>query len=411
LRRGKVRDLSGNGNDGQLYGGPALSFDGTNDYAVCDANVSGAMPYTGYTLSAMVRVSSGASGGGYDGYVIGGVYRPSLNIQLSTGRLTFWTERADGSNLHQQVCTEDLRDSTWHHVVITASPDDGSDIRNGLTLTGWLDGSVCGTASVDDADASLGTYVRGVGAYFGPNGYFDGDIGPLGVWASVLSDAEIAALYADPYDAAVIDDAAEYWELDDGSGDPSGVNGTTLNLTGASWDDGDNLGPNATGKGYEFDADDQSAAVIDASSSIHLADSATGWTWFARIDATTRNRLVTKGSFEATDSAFGLEVSVGHATTNATAWTASPYNSSGSSVAVVYDASNNRITIYVDGADATDSRTDGVGAMTDDETDDYVLANSAPGSIGVTGTYFEAPLFNRPLTATEIARLHYAGRF
>lgn len=214
----------------------ALRFDGVDDRAVMDSSVGDACPYTGYTYAAVVRIPAGATGGSYDGYIIGSNYQPGMTVQLSSGRVTYWTREPDGSNNHLVVGTSDLRDGEIHAVLLTVEPDDGVDIRNGVTCRAWVDGVLDGTASLVGLLPSLQTSINRVGAFLGPDGLFEGDIASVGVWSRVLTIAEMADLYLRPTTASVIADAAEFFDMQtlDVSGDPVGVNGTVLELTGTS---------------------------------------------------------------------------------------------------------------------------------------------------------------------------------
>tara|TARA_R100000656_G_scaffold124507_2_gene102828 strand:+ start:121 stop:939 length:819 start_codon:yes stop_codon:yes gene_type:complete len=127
---------------------------------------------------------------------------------------TWWNEGVEvavgnGSNYHLiRVNNAGFTDNTWHHIVHTISGDgsdsDGTGIERKIYVDGSSVSSTTGTGTYGPTTVSLD--IAAEGQY----GNFDGRINDAAIWSSVLTAAEITAIYnsGDPTDLRV--DAGDY---------------------------------------------------------------------------------------------------------------------------------------------------------------------------------------------------------
>ncbi len=189
---GKIFDLSGNGNNGILYGnthfvpgkfGNCLSFDGSGDYVSISENTAFNFTTQGFSISIWVRGRTDGVAGvisrrqtehvgniGYAINVAGGVYRLYI----------------DGDN-YQQV--GNTNDNNWYHIVLTS---DGTTKR--IYCNSIIAGSITAVISSSSYSLVLGRFSNDLNDY-----YFNGEIDDVMIFNRALSATEVAQLYREPF--------------------------------------------------------------------------------------------------------------------------------------------------------------------------------------------------------------------
>ncbi|MCK4342409.1 MAG: LamG domain-containing protein [Phycisphaerae bacterium] len=207
---GTAYDESGNGNDATIHGaswsegvaGPALSFDGTDDYAERLYDPDFTPGLDSWTVTAWVRSTGMAmSGKIVDWYRCGA--NPHCDSEdaaeyrlcVSSSATAIWHLRDDAGSVKTVAGTTDLADGAWHSLVGVADRD-VSECR--LYVDGQLVDSVPSLlGSLSDGDVpvplEIGRIFRtGWGV---PSGYFHGVIDEVRIYNRALSPAEVLDLY------------------------------------------------------------------------------------------------------------------------------------------------------------------------------------------------------------------------
>ena len=202
---GKVKDLSGKGNNGTVHGavlsdigdqypiswkdklinigGKALSFDGVDDYVeVPDSN---SLDITdAITIEAWVKPNDifDSSRTDWDG-VVGKSVQYFLDFNPDNGKLRFHLSGLSSTNLES---TKASWDTVWAHIVGTW---DGSIMK--IYVDGILDSSQesTGTITSDTSDITVGAYSTA------PSDLFHGLIDEVRIYNRALSASEIAEHY------------------------------------------------------------------------------------------------------------------------------------------------------------------------------------------------------------------------
>ncbi|MCA9247387.1 MAG: hypothetical protein KDA42_09740, partial [Planctomycetales bacterium] len=206
---GNANDLSGNGNNGTLFGpaafgagvvGEALSFDGVDDYIALDMELTGQNSLPTMSASAWFNSSKTLGGTMNDQWAFLDFDRSDwFNFYLrdDDGSIGFSTA-AEGSAVHDMSSNRtSLNDGQWHHAVVTY---DGVNKR--IYIDGQLDSVVfdphngLGLGTVNPrfgiiGDGSEATAFNGARN----NLYYEGLMDQVGMWGRALTGAEVAALY------------------------------------------------------------------------------------------------------------------------------------------------------------------------------------------------------------------------
>ena len=209
-------DLSGNGNDGTLNGGPnwedgkfgnALSFDGTDDHVDCGNPPILDFGTGDWTVSAWMRASVATE----DKTIFGNGADRSGGVRYQM--------LLDSDNYIQCVLDDDtdkynprgnitVIDGEWHHIVMMRR--NGTDIRlyvDGVEDTGVTnDGNSTIPADYDLSDTSQANAYIGAVWHFEekrPEKLFAGMIDDVSIWGRALTQEEVAELAADSVPSAV----------------------------------------------------------------------------------------------------------------------------------------------------------------------------------------------------------------
>ena len=128
-----------------------------------------------------------------------------------------------------------LNPNIWHHAVL---------IRNGSTLSLYIDAVLTSTATVDPTQpinlGDGGDMYLGGHAWDGGTSYFLGSLEQLRIYSGVLTQAQITALYQDMPPVPV-----GYWPFNEGTGTVlhDVANGDNGIINNGTWDSGINGGP------------------------------------------------------------------------------------------------------------------------------------------------------------------------
>jgi len=207
-----AKDLSGNGNDGIIYGakcvdgkfGKALRFDGVDDYVRVYNSAS--LGLSEFSLEVWFKrlgdgVSTGSGWAGVSaepliakgrGESDGGTQDVNYLFGINQTNMILAADFEDISNgaSHPILGTTTIQNNRWYHAVVTY---DGTTWK--LYLNGNLDNSarVRATPRYDSIhDIGIGTAFNSVG---NPGGYFNGIIDEVRIYNRALSEEEIRALY------------------------------------------------------------------------------------------------------------------------------------------------------------------------------------------------------------------------
>lgn len=206
-----VNDLSGNGNNGTLTNfsfpstttsgwnpgrlGPAIAFDGTNDFIAVNNNPSLNLT-TALTISAWVnpRVIVDST---YQTIITKGAvnyaYPTSYSLHYYGGAFRFHTS----TGAPNQVTTNGFWASinTWYHVVLTYNAGTVLIYVNGVQQLTTTSGTMPTTLpqTVQNLNFSIPADLGGVPGVLG------GLIDEVRIWNRVLTNAEINTLYVNPY--------------------------------------------------------------------------------------------------------------------------------------------------------------------------------------------------------------------
>jgi len=187
---GKTLDVSGNRNNGTLFGdthvvagkfGPALSFDGNDDYTRAILNGTA---LTKFTIEFWVYpMGAETSKGIFQWANALTSTEPWLLLQRNAPTTVRWY-----LNGNYQISNIPVSDNKWYHFVLT---------YNGTTATAYTNGISSGTyaGGITTQQASA-LYV-----YFGNgyNGYFNGLFDKASIYNRGVTAAEVAELYAESF--------------------------------------------------------------------------------------------------------------------------------------------------------------------------------------------------------------------
>jgi hypothetical protein len=185
-----IKDLSGNGNEGEFKGEPewvdgkfgkALKFDGADDYIVVPDSDSLDVNGDQITIVAWIK----GSGWPAANHIVRKLHDQAqghiyvLRVQPETIRVYIATDIKPSPG-YQVDGTTPLNTDKWYHVALVY---DGGEIR--IYLNGELDGSLTASGNIETSDAEL-RIGRG-----DPAGYFAGVIDEVAIFNVALDEEEI----------------------------------------------------------------------------------------------------------------------------------------------------------------------------------------------------------------------------
>lgn len=426
-------DRSGQGNDGTLTNSPtvttgkigqALDFDGVNDHVYIGSGGSTTLFDTTKPLTVSVwtylrnysttypnimvlKSTAGNSleffysnSGGYEG------------INFGSGSATFPKRKSASASIPNTLL------NSWHHTVLVF---DGVSTSAPSSYKLYLDGIEIDT--MDTATLATPANISSIGWITGSQ-WFPGKLDDVRVYNRTLSATEIWNLYqaggganvnsADSQSDALERGLAGYWKLDDGSGTSAtdaSTNGNTGTLTnGPTWTTGQ------IGGAVSFDGTDD--YIIEAGTTKYKFTSSFAFGGWFKSTANEDNRPVAGFDSGSSDrynlvidnsgtESLGCNVRLTGGLISATLTTTVVTNS-WYHLYCSYDDSLKVVTLYANGAKVATSST-GSGSLTDGG---FGLQKFAIGrSNGSSYTYWtgiidEVRLYNRSLSAEEIAKLY-----
>jgi hypothetical protein len=436
-----VNDHSGNRNNGTASGSPAwvdgklgkaLDFNGTNEVQSVDQDYF-SPANNDLTISFWAKIPVGASADG-DGNC-GWTGRYFIAKQNDPGNAEWGFENDNNTKLcfdlwqsggtdHGQVETNrTLNDGLWHYYAATV------DYLNRLELYVDAVSSVATTTFVGNMDN--GAKEMQIGRR-GDGNFFVGTIDEVRIYNRALSAGEITRLYnlTKPKIKAASDNGlVGYWSFDEGlgtkAGDMSG-RGNNGNITGASWVDG------KRGKALDFNGSSGNMNLGDVDAVDGLS-ALTVCTWVKPTDVTrdyehiiskAPDNPITGWQLTTGGAAWGgggndILVVLGTGSSYTSPYTEGDYLSDGNwtYVCFVYNGSltgnSNRFKIFTDGAQRT--LTFSAPAVPASLTANAVSLEISddPGGTGddwYKGLIDEVRIYNRALSATEVASLYNASK-
>lgn len=228
-------DLSGNSNDGTMYTGTGLTFDGSDDW----------VSFTNYvhpgacTLMVWIKTSN-------DGTICSHSSGGPVNMVYKIGSNKLSYDYYDGGWKNVSSTGTTVNDDTWHHVVFA---------RSGTNHKFYVDGALDADTTMD---ASMSGTIDAIGRKW--NGtYFGGLMSDFRIYSTQLSAAQISEIYRSPNTVLPTGVSASslfrWWPLSEGSGtkayDGSGNehHGTLTNMA-PTWTGGQPDIPQLAGKGH-----------------------------------------------------------------------------------------------------------------------------------------------------------------
>jgi PGF-CTERM protein/uncharacterized repeat protein (TIGR01451 family) len=199
-----VRDLSGNGNDGTIYGatwvdgisGKALRFDGVDDYVDCGTDSSLNLGNE-FTIMAWVKSENNKyqaiagkhheDSGAYSGYGLKKTTSTSCGSEVGDNKFSL---RVDGGGWNYEYTHSDVgyTDTNWHFVV---------GVRRGGTNYLYVDGEQQADTGSQSLSNTGDPFFIGAGTSPRSSNYanFNGIIDEVSIYNRALSADEIRALY------------------------------------------------------------------------------------------------------------------------------------------------------------------------------------------------------------------------
>ena len=196
-------------------GSKAISFDGTNDYAVIGSSTSDfnflANTTHEWTVAFWIKNDDFSSLGMILSTSVElGSSRYGLGIRAQSSG-SMYVHFSNGTNTNRFTTTQTgfSTDGNWHFIVITAKKSDSTN-----SLEFWQDGVSLGTASNSgkdfvDTNASQAPYIGQAGD---SSQYLDGALDELSIWNRRLTDAEIATLYNSGTGQVIVDGMSKSWQ-------------------------------------------------------------------------------------------------------------------------------------------------------------------------------------------------------
>ena len=206
LKGSSGKDFSKEGNDGTLYSGKSLTFDGVSDVITTSDNTL-TNGYTKMTIACWIYVENSTNsmmfsskGTGSAGGTIWSIYYENANKNIAFNTL----DNDTPNNVVSRTANNSIAIDTWHRLVVTM---DFSTKEQKMYIDGVQSGD---TATLDESGTALTTstsYDVSIGAYYKSGGtstaqYWDGKISDYQLWNAVWSSDDVYYDYSFPENIA-----------------------------------------------------------------------------------------------------------------------------------------------------------------------------------------------------------------
>lgn len=418
-------DSSTNGNNGTLTNGPtwttgkiggAVNFDASNDEISMGSSASTQDLALGpMSVSLWFNATETQNGdliGRNDGNTINQGW--AILYTQPSNRFTFAAE-CSTLNVYKHVTMPSA--NVWHHAVVTY---DGSVNASGVSI--YIDGALqapvatqnCSGARGSDSSRSLKM------GYTGYYGYYGGSLDEVRIYRRIVSPDEVRQLYNLTAPTGVDTSLKGYWSFNgqDISGttayDRSGAgnNGTLLN--------GLSVAPAKIGQGIKsnYPTSSNQGVSVSASASLNNLNQKTlsVWMYPKSTGASCLGTVYSKYYWSLGYTGCGGTLQFGQifSTTNGN-WnvTSTPTYNAWHLVTITYDDTSvaNDPIIYIDGVPAALSETSTpAGTASSDVSSGIYIGNNTNSNGSFDGILDEFRIYNRILSASEVAALYNQGR-
>jgi hypothetical protein len=396
--------------------GQGFSFDGVNDELIVSNSPTINIGTNDFSIEGWIKAFPNSTAYNLN-TIIDKRFNQTIGYEftLESGSLHLRLSSTPGSDGTGGTEGPDLRDGTFHHVAVSVTRSSSTGI------VFYVDGAAVGAADPTSQQGSLSnSAVMVIGEHSaGLNTYFDGVIDELSLYGRALSIAEIQSIYAAGAAGKCVSapppncvtppfGMVSWWRAEGNANDSADGNNGVLQ-------GGATFAPGEVGQAFSFNGTNASIQVADAPN-LRFTNAMTveAWIFPNRWGGHTREivskweggseqrsydcNLTVDGRFNCGISPDGTSSATGVSSTNTiptNAW---------SHVAAVYDGVS--LSLYVNG------QFDSAVALATG-----IFAGTAPlviGSTLVSGAFFdglidEPTVYNRALTASEIAGIYNAG--
>jgi hypothetical protein len=398
-------DLSGNSNDGTMYNGTGLTFDGSDDWI---EHTQITHP-TACTLMVWIKTSTGSKT--ICSHSSGGPVSTNYSISAA-GYLRFHYYDGQWRDVDSNPIT--VTDGNWHHVVFA---------RNGTNHKMYKDGELIDENTLT---SQMGGAVNAIGRNWG-GAYFNGLMSDFRIYSTQLSAAQISEIYRNPNTVLPTGVSASslfrWWPLSEGSGtkayDGSGNENHGTLTNGPTWTGGQTDIPQLAGKGHSrkmwFDGSNDYVNLGTSSTLVTPGDQVSVSVWvFCHPDALVNTNVITAGTNQTTspyDIKFNnlahptwtIDTSEGDMGTGE-AWSISSYE--WVHLVGTYDGSN--IKIYSNAVLKNTTAKTGT-PIHDGSTPLTVGCNSGGGAGFFEGFIDEVAIWNSALDADAVTAIYDSG--
>ncbi|MCA9061860.1 MAG: DUF4347 domain-containing protein, partial [Planctomycetaceae bacterium] len=382
--------------------GSAFSLDGTNDY-VDLGNMNG-LVLNDFTASAWVYVDASTNIGQHRVISWDDISTPGAD-----GREEFSIKSSNGSNVPDftilaggvwTTVTGSPLTTGWHQLVAT---------RSGANLAFYVDGTLAGSSSSANTSA-ISPEAHMVLGQVSPeyNGeFFNGKIDEAAVFTRALSATEIASLYRSQSrdtDTFVATPAASYKAEGNANDFTSTHEGTAIG--------GVTYTPGISGRGFEFDGTTGYISIAD-NATLEVTSAVTMAAWIKADDVANFRQIISKfGASGSMAYQFGLSPNGAlradfstNGTTYTNIGTSTGLLTSGQWYHVAATFDNGAMKLYINGVQAGSS-TAAFSTIYSGGSADLNIGRAASAAQYFDGRIDEAVVYNRALSATEIANLY-----
>ncbi len=405
-----VPDHSGSGNKGTAVNGPtgttgqmgrALSFDGVNDYV--DLGTPATFPTAPpLTISAWVKFNTVGAAANNRHLVCGNTnqwcfYHKQANNKMTLGK----------NGLDEVVSNTAISDTTtWHHVAVS---------YNGSNATFYLDGASDGSPAYT---TSFSATQMTIGVTAGLTGYLPGSLDDVRIYNRALSASEITRLYhsagkvtqKNPNKTGLVG----WWTLDSND-----INGTTAVDKSGNGNNGTLTGTTATtgklAQARSFNGTSDYVTLPTAGLATAFNNLSFSF-WFkttATVGGTAEADLLVIGNRSTgfygvliDGSASGVELYTNYGNVSPAGIAQTSINNGQWHHIVGVWSGNTTMTTYLDGVNRGSST--GV-PLSIGSNESAIGANKTSNRFYFNGSIDDVRIYNRALSATEIATL-YANR-